>query len=92
MENINQPSPLLLPGFKVCLRYHGAVVTSQHYHLLSKEINEKTLEDFIIKKTKWSQREFDMVDWKARRRAYTRLTEFQQLSVTKLIHNLANTN
>jgi hypothetical protein len=36
----SQPSPLLLPGFKVCLRYHGAGVTSQHYQLLSKEINE----------------------------------------------------
>jgi hypothetical protein len=33
-----------------------------------------------------------MVDWKARRRAFTRLTKFQQLSVTKLIHNLAITN
>jgi hypothetical protein len=33
-----------------------------------------------------------MVNWQAHRHTYTRLTKFQQLSVTKLIHNLANTN
>jgi hypothetical protein len=33
-----------------------------------------------------------MVDWQAHRRAYTRLTKFQELSITKLIYNLANTN
>jgi hypothetical protein len=33
-----------------------------------------------------------MVDWQAHQRAYTHLTQFQQLSITKLIQNLANTN
>jgi hypothetical protein len=33
-----------------------------------------------------------MVDWKAHERAFRQLTRFKQISLAKLIHNLANTN
>jgi hypothetical protein len=45
-----------------------------------------------MKKTKWSHREFNMVDWISHEKAFKRLTRHQQITMAKLIHNLANTN
>jgi hypothetical protein len=41
---------------------------------------------------KWSHSEFNLVHWTAHGAAFGRLSCHQQISIAKLIHNLANTN
>ncbi len=45
-----------------------------------------------MKKMKWTESIFSTVDWMAHKSAFTRLTRFQQITTSKLIHNLANVN
>jgi hypothetical protein len=40
----------------------------------------------------WNINIFNRVDWDSHHRAFRRLTRFQRISVTKLVHQLSNTN
>jgi hypothetical protein len=87
----NQP-PVPYPGYRVRLLKDNHVLTSKYYQAISQACNEKPLQDYILKNTKWSSREFYMLHWDAHEKASLRLTRHQQITMTKLIHNLANTN
>lgn len=57
-----------------------------------RQLYDKDLMRYILKKTKWSESVFAMVDWDLHEKGFGRLTQFQKLSIAKLIHNLANAN
>jgi hypothetical protein len=80
------------PGYKVRLLKDNCVLASKYYPVISQGHHDQQLQAFILKKTKWSRREFDMVHWDAHEKAFKRLTRHQQIATAKLIHNLANTN
>jgi hypothetical protein len=84
--------PLAPPDFRICLLMDNSVITSKYYTKLATAMHNKPMEEYIMKKTKWTLRTFHKVDWLARERAYKRLTRNQKIGTTKLIHNLANTN
>jgi hypothetical protein len=65
---------------------------SQFYDKLQDAMHEKPLENYIKKKTKLSPLVFQKVDWMAREQAFKLLTRNNQIGISKLIHNLANTN
>jgi hypothetical protein len=60
--------------------------------MLAQAMHEKPMEAYILKKTNWTIPIFHKVDWMAHEQVFNRLTRSQQLSISKLIHNLANTN
>jgi hypothetical protein len=70
----------------------NSVITSKFYSILATIQHEKALREYILRKTKWMRRTFDRVDCNAHHSAFKKLTVFQKISTTKLIHNLANTN
>jgi hypothetical protein len=45
-----------------------------------------------MKKSKWSRRIFDMVDWEAHGLAFRHLSHQQKITTTKLLHQLINTD
>jgi hypothetical protein len=56
-------------------------------------MHDTTLSDYILPKTKWSATTiFAMVDWDAHGRAFKRLTQYQKITIAKLIHDLADKN
>jgi hypothetical protein len=55
-------------------------------------MHEKPMKDYIMKMTQWSPTVFQKVDWTAHERAFKCLTCNKQISTSKLIHHLANTN
>lgn len=67
------------------------MITSQYYKQLAKAYHENGLIDYIVKRTKWSWHIYNLVDWDAHGRAFSKLTKYQQIHMAKLLHNLANT-
>ncbi len=84
--------PSTYPCDKVRLKYDNSVITSKLYRILTESRYNDLLENQILRKTKWSERSFQKVEWDAHRRAFTILSRSQQTSIAKLIHHLANTN
>jgi hypothetical protein len=70
----------------------NSVITSTYFSILSQSRHDPSLRDYIMKKTKWSNREFNMVDRISHENAFKPLTRHQKITMAKLIHNLANTN
>jgi hypothetical protein len=60
--------------------------------VLQDAMREKPMKDYIMKKTQWSPAVFQKVDWTAHERAFKCLMHNKQISTSKLIHHLANTN
>jgi hypothetical protein len=87
--NACQPS---YPGYKVRLLRDDCIIASNYYTTISQGRHDKQLRDYILKRTKWSYTKFNLVHWSAHGTAFKRLTRAQQITMAKLIHNLANTN
>jgi hypothetical protein len=89
-----KPSSILLrpPTYAVQLLYEGSVITSKLYHTMSTSLHTNLLIAHIMKKSKWSHRIFDMVDWDSHSLAFHRLSCQRKISTAKLIHQLLNTN
>jgi hypothetical protein len=59
---------------------------------MASELHCTGLRDYIIKKSNWSTPTFNQVHWDSHELAFTRLSHPNQVMVTKLQHNLVNTN
>jgi hypothetical protein len=55
-------------------------------------LHRQTLVSHIIKKNKWNKRTFHLIHWDAHEMAFKRLSRSRQITTTKLINELANTN
>jgi hypothetical protein len=84
--------PAAPPNYKVRLLYDDSVITSKLYPILSSCLHKDSLKAYIIKKAGWTPATFDLINWTAHGRAFSRLSRQQQISTAKLVHNLANTN
>jgi hypothetical protein len=84
--------PLTPPDFTVCLLHDHSIITSHLYRVLRDAMHEKPMKDYIMKKTQWSPTVFQKVDWTVHERAFKCLMRNKQISTSKLIHHLANTN
>jgi hypothetical protein len=84
--------PIPCPGYQVRLVKHQCVIISKYYSVIAQEHHNQQLCEYILKKTKWSSTEFNLVNWIAHESAFKRLTLHQQISTAKLIHKLVNTN
>jgi hypothetical protein len=84
--------PAAPPGYWVCLQFDNSVISSKYYTTSSQLKPDAILKSHILKKTKWTLRIFDTINWSAHHQAFRRLTRHQQISISKLIHGLANTN
>jgi hypothetical protein len=80
------------PGYKIRLIKDGQILSSAYRKVIAQGHHEQQLQEYILKRTKWSWVEFHKVNWEAHGRAFRRLTRHQQILTAKLIHNLANTN
>ncbi len=80
------------PGYTIRLLKDNCVITSKYRSIICYCHHEQQLQNYILKRTKWSHREFHQVHWTAHGAAFTRLSRHQQITMAKLIHNLANTN
>jgi hypothetical protein len=80
------------PGYRVRLSNSSGLITSQYYKKLAEAHHSKPIIDYILRKTGWNINTFNKVDWDSHHRAFRRLTRFQRISVTKLVHQLSNTN
>ena len=74
------------------LRNSEGLITSQYYKILAQAHHDQPLIDHILKKTGWAMSIFQGVDWESHHQAFHRLTRFQRIGVTKMVHNLSNTN
>jgi hypothetical protein len=68
------------------------LITSNYYRILTQAHHDQPIIDYSIKKTGWTLATFNEVDWDSHQRAFKRLTRFQRFGISKLIHNLSNTN
>jgi hypothetical protein len=84
--------PVAPPHYRVRLLYDNSVLTSKVYQVLSSRLHSTLLRAHIIKKGKWSQPTFDLINWEAHGSAFRCLTRDKQISTAKLIHQLNNTN
>jgi len=80
------------PGYRVRLSNRRGIIHSKYYQMLAQAHHSQPLVDYILRKTGWSKSTFNRVDWDSHHRAFRRLTRFQRISTTKLVHNLMNTN
>jgi hypothetical protein len=89
-----QPSnvPLFPPTLAIRILHNGSVITSKLYHVLSTAAHDASIIHYIQEKVGWTQVQFDKVHWSVHGRAFCRLTRFQQLMTSKLIHNQVYTN
>jgi hypothetical protein len=83
--------PQPFPGYRVLL-YDNSVITFKYYSVLLSALHEQELVTYILRKTKWTTSTFHLVHWTAHSSAYRKLTVHRQIQISKLIHNLANTN
>jgi hypothetical protein len=80
------------PGYKIRLMKDDCVITSKYYSTITQHRQDRLIIQYILKKTKWSMRSFNFVNWDAHGTAFRRLTRNRQITTAKLVHNLANTN
>jgi ribonuclease HI len=80
------------PGYRVRLSNGSGLITSQYYKMLAEAHHSQPIVDYILRKTGWNITIFNRVDWDSHHRAFRRLTRFQRISVTKIVHQLSNTN
>jgi len=80
------------PGYRVRLSNRKGIIHSRYYHMLAQAHHSQSIIDYILSKTKWTMAVFNRVDWDSHHRAFRRLTRFQRISTTKMVHNLMNTN
>jgi hypothetical protein len=80
------------PGYRIRILKDNKVTSSKYRAIISNGRHNQLLIDYILKKTKWSNTEFQKVHCVAHGKAFQQLTRHQQIFTAKLIHNLANTN
>jgi hypothetical protein len=85
-------STIAYPGYKIRILKDAKVISSKYPAVISQGQHNQLLTEYLLKKTKWSHREFQKVHWVAHGKAFQQLTRHQQIFTTKFIHNLANTN
>jgi hypothetical protein len=83
---------MFYPGYRIRLLLHDKSITSKFSSIIIQARQDSLLKSYILKKTKWSELEFNKVDWPSHERAFRKLTHHLQISAAKLLHNLVNTN
>jgi hypothetical protein len=63
-----------------------------YYQILFRVHHEQPLVDNILRKTGWTMATFQGVDWDSHHCAFHKLMRFQCIGISKLVHNLSNTN
>jgi hypothetical protein len=89
---VTSPTAAAPSGFRLRLLCKDGLITSNYYRILTQAHHDQPIIDYIIKKTGWTLATFNEVDWDSHQRAFKRLTRFQRIGISKLIHNLSNTN
>jgi hypothetical protein len=74
------------------LKSDRGLLSSKYYKVMAQAHHDKPIIDYILKKTGWNMATFQGADWDSHERAFKHLTRFQRISISKLIHNLSNTN
>jgi hypothetical protein len=72
--------------------HNGKVVTSGLANLIKWNLHYEPLKDKLLRDTKWPHETFKQVDWEAYRKALASLPRTTKISITKLSHQLWNTN
>jgi hypothetical protein len=88
----SQRLPIPPPNYKVRLIYDNSIITPKYYSSIVTALHNDTLKQYILCKTRWTDRVFHSVDWTSHSRAFNCLSRQQKIQTAKLIHNLANTN
>jgi hypothetical protein len=85
--------PLASPSYRIHLLYNNSNIASKLYKILHTVHHSEAITNHILKKTIWTTQVFDLVDWDAHERSFKRLTRNQQITTSKIIHQLLmNTN
>ncbi len=87
-----KPSVEAPPGYHVRLSDKNGLITSQLYKMLVIAHHEQPIIDHIKRKTGWTDQVFHSIDWDSHHRAFRRLTRYQRIGMTKIVHNLSYTN
>jgi hypothetical protein len=80
------------PSSIISIAYENSTVTSNLPKILNHNLYSTPLLQTICKAEKWSHDTFHKVDWKAYDKAFTSVSRCKQISLSKLSHNLLNTN
>jgi len=80
------------PNYKIRLRYQNMVVTSKLYETLQTSLHSRPLCLHIMKKANISERVFDLINWEAFGTSFRRFTRNRKIHISKLVHQLLNTN
>jgi hypothetical protein len=84
--------PLPIPGFQIRLLYDNSVITSKLNQVIAAEAHTTNIQKHIQRKAKLTPAQFHKIHWVAHGRAFCRLTSFNQISTSKLLHQLVHTN
>jgi hypothetical protein len=91
-HNGTNTSIIPYPGYKIRLLKDNKVISSKYFTTISQGRHERHLQEYILRRTKWSWGELNKIDWDSHEKAFKHLTRHQQIITAKLIHNLVNTN
>jgi hypothetical protein len=83
---------LPIPGFQIRLLYDGSVITSKLYQVITNEAHTANIQKHIQRKTPLTPTQFNNIHWSAHGRVFRHLTQFNQLSTSKLLDQLVHTN
>lgn len=80
------------PSHVITALYHGKPIITNLRKLITEEIYKLPLQLKIQQDNKWSSEQFNSIDWKLYKLALNRIPRSQRISITKLSHQLWNTN
>jgi hypothetical protein len=84
--------PIANNYFGARVSYEGSTITNKLRLLMAQALHRDTIISHILKKTKWTNRTFQLIHWDAHELAFKRLSRSRQITTAKLIHELVNTN
>jgi glutaredoxin len=76
----------------ISVQYKGDIFVSNLLQPVKHELHYQPLKDKLQRDNKWTEHQFDSVDWLAYKRAICKLHRSHRVSITKLSHQLWNTN
>jgi hypothetical protein len=84
--------PCSAPNFAIRRLHDGSTITSKLNKTMSKVLHSPNFVKYMQKKHGWTHTVFDQIHWDAHELAFKWHTKNSQVMITKIIHNLVNTN
>ena len=91
-QYVPKAMPLVHKHFGARIIYEGSTITNKLRPLMAQALHRDAITSHILRKTKWTDRIFQLIHWDAHELAFKRLSRSRQISTAKLIHGLVNTN